>query len=56
MVAFNDRRRPAVALAGKYTDEGRIGRILSFRGTYLQDWSADETGPPSRPRVAAWPG
>jgi hypothetical protein len=28
-----------------YIEEGRIGRILNFRGTYLQDWSADENGP-----------
>ena len=45
MVAFNYRRTPAVALAKKFIDEGRIGRILNFRGTYLQDWSADENGP-----------
>ena len=45
MVAFNYRRTPAVALAKKYIEEGRIGRILNFRGTYLQDWSADENGP-----------
>ncbi|HLH49978.1 MAG TPA: Gfo/Idh/MocA family oxidoreductase [Roseiarcus sp.] len=45
MVAFNYRRTPAVALAKKYIDEGRIGKILSFRGTYLQDWSADPNGP-----------
>jgi predicted dehydrogenase len=45
MVAFNYRRTPAVALAKKYIDEGRIGTIVSFRGTYLQDWSADPNGP-----------
>ncbi len=45
MVAFNYRRTPAVALARKYIDEGRIGKILNFRGTYLQDWSADPNGP-----------
>jgi len=45
MVAFNYRRTPAVALAKKYIDEGRIGRILNFRGTYLQDWSADPDSP-----------
>jgi predicted dehydrogenase len=45
MVAFNYRRTPAVALAKKYIEEGRIGNILSFRGTYLQDWSADPNGP-----------
>jgi predicted dehydrogenase len=45
MVAFNYRRTPAVALARRYIDEGRIGQILNFRGTYLQDWSADPNGP-----------
>ena len=45
MIAFNYRRTPAVALAKKYIEEGRIGRILNFRGTYLQDWSADPNGP-----------
>ena len=45
MVAFNYRRTPAVALAKKLIDEGAIGRILNFRGTYLQDWSADPDGP-----------
>ena len=45
MVAFNYRRTPAVALAKKYIEEGAIGRILSFRGTDLQDWSADPDSP-----------
>ena len=45
MVAFNYRRTPAVALAKKYISEGAIGDILNFRGTYLQDWSADSDGP-----------
>ena len=45
MVAFNYRRTPAVALAKKYINEGAIGDILNFRGTYLQDWSADPDGP-----------
>ena len=45
MVAFNYRRTPAVALAKKYIVEGAIGDILNFRGTYLQDWSADPDGP-----------
>lgn len=44
-VAFNYRRTPAVALAKKYIEEGAIGRILNFRGTYLQDWSADPDSP-----------
>jgi levoglucosan dehydrogenase len=45
MVAFNYRRTPAVALARKYIEEGRIGDLLNFRGTYLQDWSADPDSP-----------
>lgn len=45
MVAFNYRRTPAVALARKLIEEGRIGDILNFRGTYLQDWCADPDSP-----------
>lgn len=45
MVAFNYRRTPAVALARKIIDEGAIGAIRNFRGTYLQDWSADPRSP-----------
>jgi predicted dehydrogenase len=45
MVAFNYRRTPAVALARRYIEEGRIGDILNFRGTYLQSWSADPDSP-----------
>lgn len=45
MVAFNYRRTPAVAMAKKLIDEGAIGEVLNFRGTYLQDWSADPGGP-----------
>jgi predicted dehydrogenase len=45
MVAFNYRRTPAVALARKLIEDGSVGQILNFRGTYLQDWSADPNGP-----------
>lgn len=45
MVAFNYRRTPAVSLAKKFIEDGSIGRILNFRGTYLQDWSADPNSP-----------
>jgi predicted dehydrogenase len=41
MVAFSYRRTPAVALARKLIDEGAIGTVRNFRGTYLQDWSND---------------
>jgi predicted dehydrogenase len=45
MVAFNYRRTPAISLAKKFIAEGAIGDILSFRGTYLQDWSANPDSP-----------
>lgn len=45
LVAFNYRKTPAVQLAKKYIDDGSIGTILDFRGTYLQDWSADPSSP-----------
>ena len=45
MLAFNYRRTPAVALAKKFIDDGELGKILNFRGTYLQDWSADPDSP-----------
>lgn len=45
MVAFNYRRTPAVALARTLIEEGAIGTLRNFRGTYLQDWSADPNSP-----------
>jgi predicted dehydrogenase len=45
MVAFNYRRTPAVMLARKLIDEGAIGKLLNFRGSYMQDWSADPNFP-----------
>ena len=44
-VCFNYRRVPAIALAKKMIDEGRLGRIYHFRGTYLQDWIVDPNMP-----------
>lgn len=44
-LAFNYRRTPAVSLAKKFIDEGAIGKVINFRGTYLQDWSADPSCP-----------
>jgi predicted dehydrogenase len=38
MLCHNYRRAPAVALAKRIIEEGRIGRIYHYRGTYLQDW------------------
>ncbi|MEZ5666111.1 MAG: Gfo/Idh/MocA family oxidoreductase [Alphaproteobacteria bacterium] len=45
MVAFNYRRTPAVTTAARMIADGEIGDVLSFRGTYLQDWSADPDAP-----------
>jgi predicted dehydrogenase len=47
MLCHNYRRVPAVALARQIIDEGRIGKIRHYRGTYLQDWIVD----PGFPRV-----
>ncbi|HEX6323563.1 MAG TPA: Gfo/Idh/MocA family oxidoreductase [Vicinamibacterales bacterium] len=45
MICHNYRRAPAVMLAKQLIDEGRIGDIRHFRGTYLQDWIADPSFP-----------
>jgi predicted dehydrogenase len=45
MVAFNYRRVPAVALARRYVEEGRLGQIRHVRAQYLQDWIADPSAP-----------
>ncbi len=47
MLCHNYRRAPAVALAKRMIDEGKIGKIHHYRGTYLQDWIVD----PDFPRV-----
>ncbi|MBK9313268.1 MAG: Gfo/Idh/MocA family oxidoreductase [Acidobacteria bacterium] len=47
MICHNYRRVPAVTLAKQMIDEGSIGRIYHYRGTYLQDWIVD----PMFPRV-----
>ncbi|MFG1704493.1 Gfo/Idh/MocA family protein [Nonomuraea sp. M3C6] len=45
MVAFNYRRVPAIALARRYVEEGRIGEIRHVRAAYLQDWIVDPEFP-----------
>jgi predicted dehydrogenase len=45
MVNFNYRRVPAVQLAKRLIDEGRIGEIYHFRANYLQDWIMDPEFP-----------
>jgi predicted dehydrogenase len=45
LVWFNYRRVPAIALAKKLVDEGRLGQIYHYRATYLQSWGADPASP-----------
>jgi predicted dehydrogenase len=39
MVWYNYRRIPAVTLARKLIDEGKLGRIFHYRAKFLQDWT-----------------
>lgn len=45
MVGFNYRRVPALALARRLVDEGRLGTLRHLRFAYLQDWLVDPTFP-----------
>jgi predicted dehydrogenase len=45
MVCHNYRRAPAVMLAKQLIDEGRLGELRHYRGTYLQDWIVDPAFP-----------
>lgn len=45
MVCHNYRRVPAVRLAKKLVDEGRLGEIRHWRAVYLQDWLLDPGSP-----------
>jgi len=45
MVGFNYRRVPALALARKLVEQGRIGVLRHVRAVYLQDWLADPQAP-----------
>ena len=45
MVGFTYRRVPAVALARRLVEQGRIGEIRHVRAQYLQDWLADPAAP-----------
>jgi predicted dehydrogenase len=46
-VCHNYRRAPAVALAQRLIEAGRLGHLLHWRAVYLQDWIVD----PAFPRV-----
>jgi len=39
MVSFNYRRVPAVTMAKRLIEEGRLGKIFHYRGQFLQDWT-----------------
>ncbi|GAB6931306.1 Gfo/Idh/MocA family oxidoreductase [Paenibacillus sp. JCM 10914] len=45
MVGFNYRFSPAVKLAKKLIDSGRLGQIYHFRAWFLQDWIMDPQFP-----------
>ena len=45
MIGFNYRFAPAVQLAKKLVEEGRLGRIYHFRAVFLQDWIVDPDFP-----------
>jgi len=45
MLCHNYRRAPAVMLAKQLIDEGALGEIRHYRGTYLQDWIVDPAFP-----------
>src|SRR6266550_7650480 len=38
-VWYNYRKVPAVSLAKKIIDEGRLGKIFHYRANFLQDWT-----------------
>ena len=45
MCGFSYRRTPALALARRFVEQGRIGKIRHIRAQYLQDWLADPEAP-----------
>lgn len=45
MCGFSYRRTPALALAKRMVEEGRLGEIRHVRAQYLQDWLSDADAP-----------
>ncbi len=45
MVWYNYRRVPAVTLAKRLIDEGKLGRIFHYRAKFLQDWTISKDLP-----------
>ena len=44
-VSFNYRRIPAVALAKRIIDSGKLGKIFHYRANFLQDWTINADVP-----------
>ena len=42
---FSYRRTPALALARRFVEQGRLGQIRHVRAQYLQDWLSDSSAP-----------
>ena len=51
MVCFNYRRVPAVTLAKRMIDEGKLGTIYHYRAKYLQDWTMSSSLPMGGPTL-----
>ncbi|MEV7606307.1 Gfo/Idh/MocA family oxidoreductase [Paenarthrobacter sp. NPDC089322] len=45
MCGFTYRRTPALALAKRMVDDGRLGQLRHVRAQYLQDWLTDADAP-----------
>ena len=45
MTGFSYRRMPAIQLARRLVEQGRIGTVRHVRAQYLQDWLADPRAP-----------
>jgi predicted dehydrogenase len=45
MICHNYRKVPAIMLARRIIEDGRLGEIYHYRGTYLQDWIVDPDFP-----------
>lgn len=45
MCGFSYRRTPALALARRLVQQGKLGTIRHIRAQYLQDWLSDENAP-----------
>ena len=54
LVSFIYRRVPAVTLAKKLIDEGRLGRIFHYRANFLQDWTISAAVPQGGMAPGGW--